>query len=284
MRVRTTPVATIAVAALLAIGSAACVSAAPSVANSLQVMTWNVNTRNFAAHEWAGVIAEQAPDVVGLQEICTREAEDLQDVLRTEYGLAYELVPGAVRTSAALDYRDPGDWAFLFGSCRHWRAYGQALLTRLDVVEGTAVNNPLPGRTGPDEDEEPRGYMAVDLRTEGGHVRVYNTHLSTKGHARADQVSAIADDVRAHPRAVVMGDFNTVPTETQVLEPLLVDFVDVDSARNRPTSGNQLTDRETEPTGRKVDYIFLRGLTVVGEAATHWVASSDHRPLVANVR
>jgi endonuclease/exonuclease/phosphatase family metal-dependent hydrolase len=280
MRVGSTTVAVTA-AALLLLGSGGACTTSAQVAGSARTMTWNVNTLNFAPDDWAPVIAGQAPDIVALQEICSGEAEELRKILAREYGIEYRLVPGAVPTSV------DGGRVFAGVDCGRRQigagAFGQALLTRLEVVAGSTVVASLPVRSGVDDDE-PRAYLAVTLRSQDGRdIRVVTTHLSTRGAVRGDQIAVVAEAARASPAAVVLGDLNTIPSETPLLEPLLRDFEDVDQ-ENRPTGRSQADDRRSEPQGEKIDYIFTRGLSTVGEPETQRVTSSDHRPLIADLR
>jgi endonuclease/exonuclease/phosphatase family metal-dependent hydrolase len=139
----------------------------------------------------------------------------------------------------------------------------------------------LPVRSGDGEDSEARGYMAVTLRDAGGReIRVFNAHLSKGGQGRGDQISIIADDARQYPTAIVAGDLNTRTDEPEFAA--LRDFTDVgpDSA----TSGNKFNDPGSDADGIKIDYILLRGLAATRGPETYWTASSDHRPLLVNVR
>jgi endonuclease/exonuclease/phosphatase family metal-dependent hydrolase len=271
-----------AIAALLLLGSAGGCTTSPPAPELIRAMTWNVNTIHFAPPDWAPVIAAQAPDVVALQEICSGDAEELRAILGRDYGIGYRLVPGPVPTSV------DGGRVFASVDCGRRKigtgAFGQALLTRLEVVAGSTVVASLPVRSGVDDDE-PRAYLAATLRRQDGRdIRVVTTHLSTGGAVRGDQIAVVAEAARASATAVVLGDLNTSPAETSLLAPLLRDFEDVDRARNRSTSRNQVDGRGSEPQGERIDYLFTRGLSTVGEPETYRVTSSDHRPLVADLR
>lgn len=278
--------ATTGIATIVLLGGGAVTPALAQSGSTIRAMTWNVNTRTFAAEHWARVIGNQKPDIIALQEICVREAEDLKDILADKYDLEYELVLGSVRTYTDFNWQDPSDnVGLLGGSCSGWRvgsgAYGQALLTRLDVVDASSKNVSLPVRTGEGEDAEPRGYMAVTVRdADGREIRVFNTHLSVKGQSRLDQTRIIADDARQFPVAIVAGDLNTRREEPE-FAPLLDGFQDV--GPTTPTSGNKFNMPNSDADGVKIDYLLLRGLSTIGGPETYWTASSDHRPLIANI-
>jgi endonuclease/exonuclease/phosphatase family metal-dependent hydrolase len=267
---------------LLLLGSAGACTTSPPVPGLIRMMTWNVNTIHFAPPDWAPVVAAQAPDVVALQEICSGDAEELRAILERDHGIGYRLVPGPVPTSV------DGGRVFASVDCDRRKigtgAYGQALLTTLEVVPGSTAVVSLPVVGGLDDDE-PRAYLATTLRTRDGRdIRVVTTHLSTRGAVRGDQIAVVAEAARASATAVVLGDLNTSPAETSLLAPLLRDFEDVDRAGNRSTSRNQVDGREPGPQGERIDYLFTRGLATVGEPETYPVTSSDHRPLVADLR
>ena len=108
-------------------------AAAPAAA--LRVMTWNVKTNEFDAPDWAPVVAEQAPDVVAFQEICAGDAEDLADLLRTQHGLDYQVVPGSAREA-------------IYETCRSTAAgpvvFGQAVLSRCPCATRSPRPSPIP--------------------------------------------------------------------------------------------------------------------------------------------
>lgn len=245
-----------------------------------RIMTWNVRTRNFGSDDWNKVVGNQKPDIVGFQEICVREAKDLRKLLKEKYQLEYHLALGSVREG-----RYPGCDPIpgLRG------AYGQALLSKFPISDTTNV--PLRDDDGVDE---PRGYMAVTVDIPGrGSTRVFNTHIAVGSNdedsqqreaLKIQQLKQLAEDAQNYPQALVMGDFNVRP-ENVALAPLVkAGFVEVDRGDPpKPTSHNKHRERDSAADA-KIDYIFMRGFETVGEPETYWVASSDHRPLIANLR
>jgi endonuclease/exonuclease/phosphatase family metal-dependent hydrolase len=258
--------------------------AAPLAPGSeLRVMTWNVKTNEFDAPDWAPVVAEQAPDVVAFQEICAGDAQDLADLLRTEHGLDYQVVPGPAREA-------------IYESCATTAAgpvvFGQAVLSRVPLRD--PVNTILPDAGGLDE---PRAFLAVTLDLPGGPVRLLTTHITIgadtgdteakKARRRALQAEQIEVVARAAAdsggRVVLMGDFNVGPDDPRLDVVEQAGLQEVDRGRNAPT-GNNRTDDPGSAADRKIDYMFLAGVRQVGDPETFWVPSSDHRPLVATLR
>jgi endonuclease/exonuclease/phosphatase family metal-dependent hydrolase len=247
-----------------------------SAGAALRVMTWNVRTSDFDPADWAPVVAAARPDVLGLQEICAGEAVALAELLRRDHGLAYEAVPGPVRPTPVED-RDPVN-AALRRPCRDGAVvqYGLAVLTRLPVT--TAATELF----APDHRDEQRGYQRLVLEGPGGApLTVLNAHLGLAGVARP-QIRDLAAAAAGPGPTVVVGDLNTTPDDG-ALAPLRAGFAEVDPVGRLPTSGNR-PDTPGGPARHKVDYIFHRGPVAMAPPDAPWVASSDHRPLVATLR
>jgi endonuclease/exonuclease/phosphatase family metal-dependent hydrolase len=280
---RTRRPALAALSALLLVLLPAC-SGPAGAGPALRVMTWNVRTADFDPPDWAGVVAERRPDVVAFQEICAGEAQRLADLLRDGYGQRYEVVTGSARVS---HYRgcDPATGPVVFGRV----VFGQAVLSRLPVHD--PVTTVLPDGGGVDE---PRTFLSVTVAAPGGPVRVLTTHLTVGPGAeedeptrarrtalQAEQVDAVAA-AAGGDRVVVLGDLNMAPDDPRLAVVQRAGFVEVDRGRNAPTSNNN-PDVPGSAADRKLDHVFVRGLSVLGEPQTSWVGGSDHRPLVAEI-
>lgn len=230
-------------------------------------MTWNVQTAEHDPREWASVVAQLRPDVLGLQEVCRGEADELAELLRRDHGLAYSVVPGPIRPPTPAEANAPIN-AALGPACDTGPEdveFGLAVLSRLPVSSPSVTTFP------PDRRDEQRGYMTVRVTPGSGlAITVHNTHVGLDG-VQADQIRRLAADaVRADP-AVVVGDLN-VPVRAPELAPMRRAFAEVDPAGRYPT------------TFEKIDYIFARGLDVLDAPETPGVTSSDHRPLLATLR
>lgn len=270
----------LALAVLLLVLLPGCTGADPG----LRVMTWNVRTADFDAPDWAGVVAEQRPDVVAFQEICAGEAQRLADLLRDAHGQRYEVVTGSARVSHYPGC-DRSTGPILFGQV----VFGQAILSRLPVRD--PVTTVLPDGGGVDE---PRAFLSVTVDAAGGPVRVLTTHLTVGPGAEEDAVTAArrtalqAEQVDAVAAAagggqvVVLGDLNMAPGDPRLGVLGRAGLVEVDRGHDAPTSNNN-SEVPGAAAERKLDHVFVRGLAVVGEPETFWVSGSDHRPLVAEV-
>lgn len=165
----------------------------------------------------ADLLARQAPDVVGLQEAVT---------LRTPWG-GHDLVAVLLERLAALgcpfvlaQRRE----AFTGGGAGVRLTGHDVLLVRdrpgLDVVATASgsfsANLPLPPADGEALVEATlhRGWVAADLRTAGGVVRVVSTHLEAHdaavNQAQARELSA-AVPAGSSGGVVLVGDLNARP-------------------------------------------------------------------------
>lgn len=230
-----------------------------------RVMTWNICNPCGSAQNLgrAADIATYAPQVVGLQEACVRDVEEIRAYLRTFYGLTYRVEYGSVLRN----------WSRCGGL--PWRAggYGQAILSAAPLTDPVTVEYP-------DGGSEDRGYLAVTTTVAGRPVRVFNTHLAQRQQEsfREKQVAVFARAVARHERTVVLGDFNAVPDAPE-LAPMWSLATDADP-RCRPAAG-----ADCEPTTdwfSKFDYIFLRGFTARGHAV-HPSEYSDHHSFRADL-
>lgn len=235
---------------------------APPDDAALRVMTWNVQTLAHDPDEWAPVVARERPDVLALQEICAPEAFALADLLRRDHGLAYDVVPGPIRPPTPDEEGAPVNAALgpVCGTAPDTVEFGLAVLSRLPVRDASVTVYP------PDRRDEQRGFLTVEL---GAGLTVVTTHVGLAG-VQTDQIHRLADAAGSATPAVVLGDLN-VPVGSPDLAPLRRAFTEIDPTGRYPT------------TAEKIDYIFLRGLAVVGEPETPAVAASDHRPLIGEL-
>lgn len=133
------------------------------------------------------VIAEIAPDVIGLQEVIREQGADHAD--------------------QATYVADRLGMSVVMGETRAHRGglYGNAVLSRLPVVGSARCN--LSWRT-----REPRGCLRVDLAVDGTALHVFNAHFGLALRERRDQIELLVKFIGdssslAGPR-VLMGDFN----------------------------------------------------------------------------
>lgn len=232
--------------------------------------TWNIcNPCGGSGHNFgrAAEIAASAPQVIGLQEACVRDVEEIRAYLEQVHGLVYRVEYGSVLRNwnrcGGLPWRPGG--------------FGQAILSAAPMTDRVSAEYP-------DGGSEARGYLAVTTLVGGRPVRVFNTHLAQRrqGEVRAGQVRVLAAEVARHDRAIVLGDFNAVPQAPE-LGPMWALATDADPGCRPPTA-----DAGTDACGvttdwnSKFDYVFLRGIT----PRAHRVRPSpysDHHVLLADL-
>ncbi|MFD5450192.1 endonuclease/exonuclease/phosphatase family protein [Streptomyces sp. NPDC127100] len=230
-----------------------------------RVMTWNIcNPCRESNADRAAEIAAYAPQVIGLQEACVRDVEQLRDYLKTRHGLVYHVEYGSVLRNRGRC----GGWPWNPGG------FGQALLSAAPMTDRVLVEYP-------DGGSEDRGYLAVTTRVGDRSVRVFNTHLAQRRQeaVRAGQTAVLAAAVGRYDRAVVLGDFNAVP-DTPELDSFRELAADADPGCRPSPAGR------CEPTtdwDSKFDYVFLRGITPLRHRV-HPTAYSDHHMLLADLR
>lgn len=138
----------------------------------------------FAPHRTAGVLRELDADVIALQEVEHHDVEgrDLLDYLAFKTGL--QAIPGPTLL-------------------RETRQYGNAILTKLPVLNVNRVDLTLPG-------QEARGAIDVTLEGNGKRLQVVATHLGLKPWERRQQVRRLLKlfDIGLTDTYVLMGDVN----------------------------------------------------------------------------
>ncbi|SCF56522.1 endonuclease/exonuclease/phosphatase family protein [Streptomyces sp. Ncost-T10-10d] len=232
-------------------------------------MTWNTNGQDLGTPK---AIAEQIkhflPQVAALQESCLNEVREAVRQLN-EAGLRYEYRSGL----AALNGGCPG-----------------RLGTAIVYAKGTTVR--AHNKKGYSDDEgwlEARGMQSFTTKLDGQWVRVFNTHLSAPGHEelRKLQAGELAAATRPHPRALILGDLNTRPHVTKVMDPIWqAGFKDVDQfcgpakdprcTKTLPLTGPPRTREES-----KYDYILGRGVNF--RSCRLHTPTDDHRIVISDL-
>ncbi|MBA2390964.1 MAG: endonuclease/exonuclease/phosphatase family protein [Geodermatophilaceae bacterium] len=147
--------------------------------------------------------------------------------------------------------------------------YGNAILTRLPVVEQRVVR--LPGRPP----AEPRSMVIAAL---AGGLHVACLHLQhDSAPARAEQLAVALQEL---PEAPVMlaGDFNATPDAPE-LGPVRERLVDCWDSAGR---GRGASFPSRFPL-RRLDYVFVSLGLSARRAAVVPTTASDHRPLVVDL-
>lgn len=245
------------------------------VSDTLTLVSWNLAYgRKCERH--VDVLASLEPDVCLLQEVdvgCRRSgfrnvAQWLAEHLRMNWmfgGEFQEIGQGRARGAALT---------------------GQAILSRNPITSPRVIlftnQARLRWRVSP---IQPRRGARMALRAHTAGLRLYNAHIeSGKNDAfrrkQLADVGAEEDTVPASQQPVVIaGDFNSSPSgHISMLDTLhergFVDALD----------GHPATRRTTIRNRHALDWVLVRGLTVLnaGIACNH--AGSDHYPIWAKVR
>lgn len=232
----------------------------PMPSRGLVVVTYNIHAgvgldgRTDIARI-GDVLARLDPDIVGLQEVLSAH-------------------PGATGGQVAALAERLG-MSTLLGTtmCRDAGPYGNALLTRLPILDSSCLDLSVAG-------QEPRSLMRAVLEHEGRRMTVMNTHLGVRVRERHAQVTRCAHLLEANDDdspLVVMGDFNSWLPRGDVLGKLQMHF------------GGQPAPR-SYPVRRPVfalDRIWTRPSTLLREVHAYTSIesrlASDHLPVWARL-
>ena len=150
---------------------------------------------------------------------------------------------------------------------RRWRSYGNVLLARGPITDVEVLKLPQPS------DREQRVAIVARVSVNGLGLSVAATHLSFRrgeGEVQLDALLAALAE-RDGPR-VLLGDLNLGP---EVVVPAV-------TAAGYTVAPTEATFPACAPRTR-IDFVAVSGLEVV-QASTPEVGTSDHLPVVAQVR
>ena len=159
-----------------------------------RIVTYNIHSGvgRDKMHDYKRIgqfLANSGADVVLLQEMDTRppERDTAQDVKDICAGNTFKLIP-----SPAI--RESDGW------------YGNAILTRFDVLEHDTIDVSQTGR-------QPRNVQIVELKTEKTPLTVVNTHKGLKKLERRSQFSLLHEHLSRRLKEkqtplFLAGDFN----------------------------------------------------------------------------
>lgn len=179
----------------------------------LRVVTWNVWWRfgDWRARQQAitAVLAAERPDLIGLQEVWTRDGESQVELLARELGMHW----------VVADSPAPQRWQRRSGEPAV--GFANAVLSRWPITGHHSST--LPAAAGRVQE---RTVVQADIDAPAGPVPFFTTQLDSapaESATRCAQVSAVARLVasclsgaeHAHP-AVVTGDLNAEPDSDEV--------------------------------------------------------------------
>jgi endonuclease/exonuclease/phosphatase family metal-dependent hydrolase len=230
-----------------------------------------------------------SPDLVGLQEVISRDGRSQADEIAE--GLGYQVAFGPAATY------DDGE------------QFGNAVLSRLPILRSQVFPLPDGGTT------QRRSVLLAECDSPAGVVPFFVTHLNWRFHesvVREAQVVALAALLKAHaPIAgappIVVGDFNAQPESAEIrylkgLQSLsgtstfLADcfgWVGQGAPETFDPRANRFAGTEREYP-RRIDYVFVRGpkqdgsgtplsAKVVLQDPRDGVWASDHYGVLAEV-
>jgi endonuclease/exonuclease/phosphatase family metal-dependent hydrolase len=225
------------------------------------VVTYNIHRcvgtdGRYDAARVAEVLREIAPDIAALQEVENR-GDATHDSLQLDY-LASRL---GMRSIPGLRI------------VRHWKEYGNALLTRFPVLDLHRHNISVTWR-------EPRGALDVTLDVEGQPLRVLATHLGLGRIERRFQTMQLARLIDTGDPALpclLLGDMNEWYPRSRHLA-----WLDRRLGRHP-----QVAAFPSRRPFLKLDRLWVRPVAALAEVRAHASAlarvASDHLPLRAIV-
>lgn len=246
---------------------------APAIRN-VRVMTYNVHgcrgtDGRFSHQRIADVIAEQAPDIVALQELDVRRARsghvDQAEQIAQDLDMSVQFFP-AMRVME--------------------EQYGDAILSRWPLQLKRAGG--LPGlRLLPRL--EPRGALWTEVDLDGARLQMFNTHLGLLRRERNAQVSMLlgADWIEhqaCRGPIVMAGDFNFI-SNSRSYRRITSTLIDV---QRTPAASHPRRTFPSRFPRLRIDYIFVSPSIYVARVVTPASKlnrlASDHLPVIADLQ
>src|SRR5437764_13508419 len=245
--------------------SAARFPASSTNAKTIRVMTYNIHVgvgmdKKLDLARIAGVINQQHPDLVGLQEVD-------RGVERTQ----------RIDEIAELAKLTKMEYAFAFNLKYQGGQYGVAILSKAPIL---ATDHHLYLNT---REAERRGFIRAEVRIGGRLSNFVTTHLDYQyedGRVyETRQLLAAMKDVKGP--LIVVGDFNDVPAGG-AYKLMRGSFDDAWSATQPADDGFSYP---ADKPAKRIDYIFMREADGI-RAKRAWISetlASDHVPVVAEL-
>ncbi|WP_205957650.1 endonuclease/exonuclease/phosphatase family protein [Pseudoxanthomonas winnipegensis] len=266
---------------LIGLPLAQALAATPDTSAALKVMSFNVRTpADTNENRWenrrdllARVVTEQAPDVMGTQELVKRQADDLAARLPQYAWFGQGRRGGDEDEHMGVFYRK--DRLKVLDSGDFW------LSDTPEVPGSISWGHPLPRMVT---------WARFQRIADGRTFVLYNTHFPYRDQDEAARVKCaqlIAQRLKALPAGepvVLTGDFNTTPDSAPhaTLTALLHDSWESAPSRSGP---DRTFHDFTGTPDKRIDWILSRGLQPLSVATLtdHDGARypSDHFPVVA---
>jgi endonuclease/exonuclease/phosphatase family metal-dependent hydrolase len=199
----------------------------------------------------AAFLSESGADLIGLQEVIQSSRRNQPEFLAKKLGMEYAFFPSLRRCT----YR-----------------YGNALLSRwpLEEVQGYV----LPSL------REKRSLLTARCRGPLSFTAAV-THLGLNSREREGHAAKILEILGKKQPVILMGDWNA-SSESQEVQAILEEFGDAFQLGERSASDTHTyLSRDLLP--HRIDYIFVRGFTVV-RYFTRGTIATDHRLVAADLQ
>ena len=228
-------------------------------------MTYNIHVgvgmdKKLDLAHIAGVINQQHPDLVGLQEVD-------RGVERTQ----------RIDEIAELAKLTKMEYAFAFNLKYQGGQYGVAILAKSPIL---ATDHHLYLNT---REAERRGFIRAEIRIGGRLINFVTTHLDYQyedGRVyEAQQLLAAMKDVKGP--LIVVGDFNDVPAG----EAYRLMHESFDDAWHLSKPNDEGFSYPADKPAKRIDYIFVRQADGIRVKRT-WIPetlASDHVPVLADL-
>ena len=238
---------------------------------------WPTDPRRINLEPVARVIEQQAPDLVGVQEVDqfrSRSAGmDQPKWLSERLGMQVAFVPAyTVPVAGAHDER-----------------YGVALLARqpIPAPDRLPLYKPDYRKSHPQYPgyySEQRVLLIAPVRVGAWQIHLFVTHLGLTSDQRQRQVKDIVDAAARIPGPkILMGDFNAEPTEPAMTQ-LRASFQDALAAVGATAEERKSFPAGLHPKGA-IDYIFVSTdfRILKAQVLRDATVASDHNPVLAEL-
>lgn len=254
----------LALSLVSASGRSAARVASPS-SKKIRVMTYNIHVgvgmdKKLDLARIAGVINQQHPDLVGLQEVD-------RGVERTQ----------RIDEIAELAELTKMEYAFAFNLKYQGGQYGVAILSKSPIL---ATDHHLYLNT---REAERRGFIRAEVRIGGHLINFVTTHLDYQyedGRVyETQQLLTAMKDVKGP--LIVVGDFNDVPAG----EAYQLMHGSFDDAWGLTKPSDEGFSYPADKPAKRIDYVFMRQTDGI-KAKRAWIPetlASDHVPVVAEL-
>ncbi|MEO0500776.1 MAG: exodeoxyribonuclease III [Pseudomonadota bacterium] len=255
----------------------------------LKIVSWNINSIRIRMPIVERLVAEEAPDIICLQETKVRDSQFPHDAVAA---LGYEtriLHGQPMHHGVAILSRIP-----LERDERHdWQANGEARHVGATLPGGVRLENVYIPAGGdiPDRDENPKFGQKLDFY---GRMTDWSDALSTPTIMMGDfNVAPLESDVWSHKQLLKVVSHTPVEVDTMARLRDAHGWVDVGRkvipapARLYTWWSYRAKDWAASDRGRRLDHVWVSPELAdsivshrVMEAARGWERPSDHAPLI----